>query len=143
LGAALEMNGLSDCGVKVEPVRKGPRRSITAVTVAWWRKARRRIPGHAARAATAESRPHGAAEGHHPRDRAAAGPTASAFGGVSAGRSTGAVAEIDKPTGVPDPATTLKRVREQYAAERERERRMHAERQRREEASKPLFDDDD
>lgn len=36
--AALEINGLSDCGVKLEAVRKSPRAPITAVTVAWWRK---------------------------------------------------------------------------------------------------------
>lgn len=36
--AAIEVNGLSDYGVTVEPVRKSPRAPITAVTVAWWRK---------------------------------------------------------------------------------------------------------
>lgn len=36
--AALEVNGLSDCGVMLEPVRKSPRAPITAVTVTWWRK---------------------------------------------------------------------------------------------------------
>lgn len=36
--AALEVNGLSDVGVLLEPVRKGPRAPITAVSVAWWRK---------------------------------------------------------------------------------------------------------
>jgi hypothetical protein len=36
--AALEVNGLSDCSVKIEPVRRNPRAPITAVTVAWWRK---------------------------------------------------------------------------------------------------------
>jgi hypothetical protein len=36
--AALEVNGLSDCGVTIEPVRKSPRAPITAVTVSWWRK---------------------------------------------------------------------------------------------------------
>lgn len=36
--ATLEVNALSDCGVSIEPVRKGPRAPITAVTVAWWRK---------------------------------------------------------------------------------------------------------
>jgi Initiator Rep protein, WH2/Initiator Replication protein, WH1 len=36
--AKLEVNGLSDCGVTIEPVRKSPRAPITAVTVSWWRK---------------------------------------------------------------------------------------------------------
>jgi hypothetical protein len=36
--AALEVNGLSDCSVKLDPVRRNPRASITAVTVTWWRK---------------------------------------------------------------------------------------------------------
>src|SRR5512132_2387718 len=36
--AELEVNGLSDCSVKIEPVRRNPRASITAVTVTWWRK---------------------------------------------------------------------------------------------------------
>jgi hypothetical protein len=36
--AALEVNALSDMGVTLEPLRKGPRGAITAVTVAWWRK---------------------------------------------------------------------------------------------------------
>lgn len=36
--AALEVNGLSDCGVILEPVRRSPRSAITAVTVTWWRK---------------------------------------------------------------------------------------------------------
>jgi hypothetical protein len=36
--AALEVNGLSDCGVELKAVRKSPRAPITAVTVAWWRK---------------------------------------------------------------------------------------------------------
>jgi hypothetical protein len=36
--AALEVNGLSDCGVEVKAVRKSPRAPITAVTIAWWRK---------------------------------------------------------------------------------------------------------
>jgi hypothetical protein len=36
--AALEVNGLSDCGVEIRPVRKSPRAPITAVTIAWWRK---------------------------------------------------------------------------------------------------------
>jgi hypothetical protein len=36
--AALEVNGLSDCGVALKPVRKSPRAPITAINVAWWRK---------------------------------------------------------------------------------------------------------
>jgi hypothetical protein len=36
--ATLEVNGLSDCSVKIEPVRRNPRAPITAVTLAWWRK---------------------------------------------------------------------------------------------------------
>lgn len=36
--AALEVNGLSDFGVKLEPVRKHAKAPMTAVTVAWWRK---------------------------------------------------------------------------------------------------------
>jgi hypothetical protein len=36
--AELEVNGLSDCSVKIEPVRRNPRVSITAVTITWWRK---------------------------------------------------------------------------------------------------------
>ena len=36
--ATLEVNGLSDCSVKIEPVRKSPRAPITAVTITWWRK---------------------------------------------------------------------------------------------------------
>jgi hypothetical protein len=36
--AELEINGLSDCSVKIQPVRKSPRAPITAVTVAWWKK---------------------------------------------------------------------------------------------------------
>src|SRR5512147_514238 len=36
--AVLEVNGLSDCGVAIKPVRKSPRAPITAVSVAWWRK---------------------------------------------------------------------------------------------------------
>lgn len=36
--AALEVNGLSEIGVTLEAVRKGPKAPITAITVAWWRK---------------------------------------------------------------------------------------------------------
>ena len=36
--AELEVNALSDIGVKLEPVRKGARGAITAVSLAWWRK---------------------------------------------------------------------------------------------------------
>lgn len=36
--ASLEVNGLSEIGVTLEPVRKGPKAPITAITVAWWRK---------------------------------------------------------------------------------------------------------
>jgi hypothetical protein len=36
--AELEVNGLSDCSVKLEPVRRGTRAPITAVTITWWRK---------------------------------------------------------------------------------------------------------
>jgi replication initiator protein len=36
--AALEVNGLSDCSVKIEPIRKNPKASIAAVTIIWWRK---------------------------------------------------------------------------------------------------------
>ena len=36
---ALEVNGLSDVGVKLEVVRKGPKAPITAVSIAWWKKA--------------------------------------------------------------------------------------------------------
>jgi plasmid replication initiation protein len=36
--AALEVNGLSDIGVALEPQRKGSYGPITAITVAWWRK---------------------------------------------------------------------------------------------------------
>jgi hypothetical protein len=36
--AKLEVNGLSDCDVTIEPVRKSPRAPITAVTISWWRK---------------------------------------------------------------------------------------------------------
>jgi hypothetical protein len=36
--AELEINGLSDCGVQIEPVRRNPRAPITAVTITWWRK---------------------------------------------------------------------------------------------------------
>ena len=36
--AELEVNGLSDCCVRIEPVRRNPRAPITAVTVTWWRK---------------------------------------------------------------------------------------------------------
>jgi plasmid replication initiation protein len=36
--ATLEVNGLSDVGVELQPVRKGSRAPITAITVAWWRK---------------------------------------------------------------------------------------------------------
>jgi Initiator Rep protein, WH2/Initiator Replication protein, WH1 len=36
--AALEVNGLSDCSVEIQPVRKSPKAPITAVTIAWWRK---------------------------------------------------------------------------------------------------------
>lgn len=36
--AELEINGLSDCSVKIEPVRRSPRAPITAVTITWWRK---------------------------------------------------------------------------------------------------------
>jgi hypothetical protein len=36
--AALEVNGLSDCGVKLEPRRSNPKAPITAVTITWWRK---------------------------------------------------------------------------------------------------------
>lgn len=36
--AALEVNGLADYGVKIEVTRRHSRSSITAVTVAWWRK---------------------------------------------------------------------------------------------------------
>ena len=36
--AELEVNGLSDCSVKIEPVRRNARAPITAVTITWWRK---------------------------------------------------------------------------------------------------------
>lgn len=36
--AELEVNGLSDMGVKVEPRRRSPRAPIDAVTVTWWPK---------------------------------------------------------------------------------------------------------
>ena len=36
--AAIEVNGLSEMGVKIEVVRQSPRAPITAVTLAWWRK---------------------------------------------------------------------------------------------------------
>ena len=36
--AALEVNGLSDYGVRLEVVRRHSRAPITAVTLAWWRK---------------------------------------------------------------------------------------------------------
>jgi Initiator Replication protein len=36
--AAIEVNGLSDYGVRIDPVRKNPRAPITAVTITWWRK---------------------------------------------------------------------------------------------------------
>jgi hypothetical protein len=36
--AKLEVNGLSDLSVKIEPVRRNPRSPITAVTIAWWHK---------------------------------------------------------------------------------------------------------
>lgn len=36
--AALEVNGLSDIGVTLQAVRKGPKAPINAVSVAWWRK---------------------------------------------------------------------------------------------------------
>ena len=36
--AVLEVNGLSDMGVKVELTRAHPRAPITQVTLAWWRK---------------------------------------------------------------------------------------------------------
>jgi hypothetical protein len=47
--AAIEVNGLSEMGVKVEVVRQSPRAPITAVTMAWWRK-----EGDEFRAAVAE-----------------------------------------------------------------------------------------
>ena len=36
--ATLEVNGLSDCSVTIEPVRRNPKAPITAVTITWWRK---------------------------------------------------------------------------------------------------------
>ena len=36
--ATLEVNGLSDCSVQIEPVRRNARAPITAVTITWWRK---------------------------------------------------------------------------------------------------------
>lgn len=36
--AALEVNGLSEMGVKIEVVRRSPRAPITAVVLAWWVK---------------------------------------------------------------------------------------------------------
>jgi hypothetical protein len=36
--ATLEVNGLSDLSVKIEPVRRNHKAPITAVTVTWWRK---------------------------------------------------------------------------------------------------------
>jgi hypothetical protein len=36
--AAIEVNGLSDVGVDIQPVRRSPRAPITAVTIAWWQK---------------------------------------------------------------------------------------------------------
>jgi hypothetical protein len=47
--AAIEVNGLSEMGVKIEVVRQSPRAPITAVTMAWWRK-----EGDEFRAAVAE-----------------------------------------------------------------------------------------
>jgi hypothetical protein len=36
--AELEVNGLSDCSVAIQPVRRNPKAPITAVTISWWRK---------------------------------------------------------------------------------------------------------
>lgn len=36
--ASLEVNGLSDCSVEIQVVRRHAKAPITAVTVAWWRK---------------------------------------------------------------------------------------------------------
>lgn len=36
--ASVEVNGLSDYGVQLQPMRRHPKAPITAVTVAWWRK---------------------------------------------------------------------------------------------------------
>jgi plasmid replication initiation protein len=36
--ATLEVNGLSDLSIRIEPVRRNPKSPITAVTVTWWRK---------------------------------------------------------------------------------------------------------
>ncbi len=49
--ALLEVNGLSDMGVKIELTRVHPRAPVTGVTLAWWRK-----EGDEFRAAYAERR---------------------------------------------------------------------------------------
>ena len=36
--ATLEVNGLSDTGVRIDLVRKSPRAPVDAVTMCWWRK---------------------------------------------------------------------------------------------------------
>ena len=36
--ATLEVNGLSDCSVQIEPLRRNPKAPISAVTITWWRK---------------------------------------------------------------------------------------------------------
>ena len=62
--ATLEVNGLSDCSVQIEPVRKNPRAPITAVTITWWRKGGRRLPPNPPGAPPAQGRTHGAPQRH-------------------------------------------------------------------------------
>lgn len=53
--AALEVNGLSDCSVRLEAVRKNPRAPITAVTIHLVAQGRRGLPRHPQRASPAKS----------------------------------------------------------------------------------------
>jgi hypothetical protein len=144
--AALEVNGLSDCGVEIEPVRKSPRAPITAVTVAWWRKEgdeyrdtvrelqRSKLGRMARLKGTVEQIMPAPDQLAAPVDRPAEKPP----------EPPATVAATDRPStsDIPDPRATLDRMRRQHAEKMEQERRQAAERQRREEANKPLFHDD-
>jgi hypothetical protein len=131
--AKLEVNGLSDCGVEIQPVRRSPRAPITGVTVAWWRKQgdeyrdtlrelqRPKVGRMARLKGTVEQVMPAPDQLAAPRDQPAEAPPEAP-----------ATAAPEPPTAaIPDARATLDRIRRESAARMERERREAAERQQR------------
>ena len=90
--ASLEVNGLSDCSVEIQVVRRHAKAPITAVTVAWWRK-----EGDAFRATYAEQQRPKQGRTARLRSMAQATPPSIPPGGKA--RRDKAKAGQDKPPG--------------------------------------------